>query len=825
MKITKEAKRYLLTLSILLCLLVVIALPVIASDTTGAKYTGVIQISNNGTTVSGVSVNISQLRSDALVAMGMAAANLTDTAILNNAVDTAFMPGYDTSPWITWVDTIGEDTNRNQTLWTDNASGGKIRYFPGAAGMEIVDHEDLEPSDNFSVRVKGRFDSTAAASKDLINHYDTTNGGVQLFVSPDVSENYTGRIMDLGSEAVQTNYTTTSDHQIFSGTNWESQTFTLTETIEITQISILCKRVLTPGSVNASIKNVVASKPSGADLTSGLADGNGWAVGIEWNTVDLPDTTLEAGSYALVLRAITGDGANYIDWEDDNAGPTYTGGSRVHSANSGTDWTVDATIDFDFRIYGRAIEPVAVVSATDIESGELEIELELDAALDFDGDNDLVTVVDAASITNIFDGGGTIAAWINPDSDGEGHLGMILRKSAADGWLINVASEASGNVSLNFDVIFSGTNGAWVTTVPVVELDTWTFVAVVYNSDATGNNPTIYVDDVAYTVASGITESNTPVGTRVSDTGTDLYIGNASAGSRTFDGGICEGRLYDDGLTNAEIIECSNGVYTDDTNLVAYWKIDEGTGNTIADSSGEGNTGTNNGATWASPGLLKINIDSVQEGVAGGVSVPNSSANWTLCEAAATPYVEYTKILIGGVLQSHIEWEYDTTFSDISGNSHDATPTFRTTSSDADVSATLLSFGPVSEAKADVLELYDPVDILTGDPTAPSQLYTDLDTSKIIGGEAVDAMLAASDTPKMLWWFPFIFIGICIIGFLVYGATQMRGATGSLLTMAIVIEVLLLVMGVMNPISLVPTFLFPIAGVAIVMSQKHKAWG
>ena len=44
-----------------------------------------------------------------------------------------------------------------------------------------------------------------------------------------------------------------------------------------------------------------------------------------------------------------------------------------------------------------------------------------------------------------------------------------------------------------------------------------------------------------------------------------------------------------------------------------------------------------------------------------------------------------------GVLEQYIEWENDATFTDLSGNSHDATPTFRIASSDADVSASKIT--------------------------------------------------------------------------------------------------------------------------------------
>jgi len=96
--------------------------------------------------------------------------------------------------------------------------------------------------------------------------------------------------------------------------------------------------------------------------------------------------------------------------------------------------------------------------------------------------------------------------------------------------------------------------------------------------------------------------------------------------------------------------------------------------------------------------------------------VPPNSANWTI-GGDATPYIEYYKHYVGGNLVSSIAWEYDTTFTDLSGNGNDATPSFITGSSDPHVSAALSSFSPISEAKAPAYTLDDPPAFIT---TAPA---------------------------------------------------------------------------------------------------------
>ncbi len=87
-------------------------------------------------------------------------------------------------------------------------------------------------------------------------------------------------------------------------------------------------------------------------------------------------------------------------------------------------------------------------------------------------------------------------------------------------------------------------------------------------------------------------------------------------------------------------------------------------------------------------------------------------------------------------------------------------------------------------------------------------------------------------TPKMLWWYPFIFLLIAIAGGLVYEATTARGtAEGSLLTMCIIMEAGLVLFGILGTtgtgslIPLFPALIAPIPWSAIILSRKHVGWG
>lgn len=169
----------------------------------------------------------------------------------------------------------------------------------------------------------------------------------------------------------------------------------------------------------------------------------------------------------------------------------------------------------------------------------------------FDGADSRVNCGTDLSIANIFDQGGTVMAWINPAGVGEGNEGRVFEKWA--GWMLNVITLVGVAVRLRLRQDFTTTSGIWVTSIQDIPLNSYTFVAVTYNCDAVGNDPTFYINDLVRTVGVGLTESSTPVGTRRDDSAITLNIGNNAAASRTFDGTIVLPRLYNYILTPAQI--------------------------------------------------------------------------------------------------------------------------------------------------------------------------------------------------------------------------------------------------------------------------------
>ena len=270
---------------------------------------------------------------------------------------------------------------------------------------------------------------------------------------------------------------------------------------------------------------------------------------------------------------------------------------------------------------------------------------QISTALDFDGVDDLINAGSDGSLDDIFASGGTISAWIYPESYGENDFGRIVHKggaplggSANPGYAFFVNGFGSQN-TLRFIQSFSSAFSSWNTPNNSIPLNTWSHVAISYQASDENRDPAMFINGVAQE----ITQDNTAGSSTVtSDATDDFIIGNRSDLTRTFDGRLDEVKVFNRLLSEVEIQEvmagCSNpsapegemtynyshhvmkycdgnqwvplgpvpGMGPDGTNgttvgLVHHWRLDETTG-TAADSAGS-NTGTlGSGATWVPSG-------------------------------------------------------------------------------------------------------------------------------------------------------------------------------------------------------------------------------
>jgi len=202
-------------------------------------------------------------------------------------------------------------------------------------------------------------------------------------------------------------------------------------------------------------------------------------------------------------------------------------------------------------------------------------------ALNFDGYYDYVNIPNTNSLnpTKI-----TLEAWIFPVSFN--YYGNILSKRSPDQYILRLYGY-TGQVQ---GYIYS--NGSWrYCTTPsniAVSLNKWNHILFFYDNSV----GKVYINGQL-----GCTFSYN--GSIVSGTNS-LKIGTnstSSTNSERFNGIIDEVRIYNRALSENEVLEHYQGIYNNDSGLVGLWHFDEGSGQTVSDSSNFNNNGTLGGST------------------------------------------------------------------------------------------------------------------------------------------------------------------------------------------------------------------------------------
>lgn len=167
----------------------------------------------------------------------------------------------------------------------------------------------------------------------------------------------------LGSAFLHEYYTTGDDiGEVIYTTNWLAQTFTPSAVHKITSVKLRLLRVGSPGTATVSIKAVDGSgHPTGGDLCSGTIDGDTLTTdsGGAWYEITLgAGYVLPASQHAIVVRIAGGDAGNQIRWRSDESTPTYSGGSKELSNDSGSSWTSFPYTDCMFEEWGQRSHPI-----------------------------------------------------------------------------------------------------------------------------------------------------------------------------------------------------------------------------------------------------------------------------------------------------------------------------------------------------------------------------------------------------------------------------------------------------------------------------------
>jgi len=257
---------------------------------------------------------------------------------------------------------------------------------------------------------------------------------------------------------------------------------------------------------------------------------------------------------------------------------------------------------------------INVKDGSEVTGGELR-NLTDDNSLEFDGLNDYIDL-DAHISSVASDTEGTISAWINLDDLSDS--AMILAANDNTDANSYVLFYPTVTESVKFIVREDGATSLFFESNDTLTLGEWYHVVVTVGSS--GN--AFYINgeqaDVTYSTGSASTQK------WYNDVnGLDIWrIGNhqPSGGNEDwFDGKISQVKYWSRALTDAEVRNLyQTGDVEDTSNQVSYWKIDEGTGTSIADSWGS-NTGTLSGGTWRKETVSSLRSQSISTDLVTGL--------------------------------------------------------------------------------------------------------------------------------------------------------------------------------------------------------------
>lgn len=202
-----------------------------------------------------------------------------------------------------------------------------------------------------------------------------------------------------------------------------------------------------------------------------------------------------------------------------------------------------------------------------------------------------VTIPDTAimrpEVTSKF----TVSAWIYLFNTNENVLPRIWEKGAHYLCFMGDQTNTRANtLALEIANDGGGQTEYWGST--QLQVERWYHVAVSFDGTSTGVCQ-IYVngETEAMATVAGPYEEIT------STTGADTTLGNTDGDSRNLSGLLSDLKIYNDVLTQNEITQLFRGVRITRA-LTAEYELDEGTGTTATDTSGNGHNGTITAAAW-----------------------------------------------------------------------------------------------------------------------------------------------------------------------------------------------------------------------------------
>lgn len=235
-------------------------------------------------------------------------------------------------------------------------------------------------------------------------------------------------------------------------------------------------------------------------------------------------------------------------------------------------------------------------------------------AISFDGTNDHIVIADQNAID--LNANFTVEAWIYPTGTGSSGTegGMILNKENS----YEIARFPDGTIRYALSANGAGSDWSWTSTGLTAPLNRWSHITMIKS----GTTVTFYLNG-STSYSAGSQPATLTANTQ------SLMIGGRTIGSHYFAGYMDNVRIWNAALTLSQLKEnmYDKNLTSSSTNLVAYYKMNEGSSTTAANFSTNyaGLNGTlTNGPVWvASP--VSFSANALQfDGANDNVVIPKS---------------------------------------------------------------------------------------------------------------------------------------------------------------------------------------------------------